>query len=740
MEKILRKEFGFSPQAKIRISASLIVFLLVSVCVFTLLNNNIREVVHRDAEKNIANISELNSNAIYKELTSRQKLLQSIAESLGHGVYADKERLLDRLRIYADNYEFYNIGILTLDGMLSTTTGEKMDVSSVSPYSNALNGEPLISESFMSADGDGYKLNALTMPVYNGKKMVFILTGTYRSRDLAEVLNISSYDGKGFSFVINADGEAVVYPVSGEDEDYLDLIAYINNQSELTPKGKKDRKGQCFMYQDEEYYAHYDELGINDWYLMTCVKESDVFNGTRLILNVVYVGMGFLWVLIGIILSSLLFQNIRYQRKMQRIIFEDPLLKEKNFEYLRIYFPQITREERSRMAFLVLDVDKFKEFNFLYGSKYGDKLLKYISSTFHEELDGDRLYRYVSDQFAGLIVCRDRQEAEEKLRRFQEHIEKDIEEKKIRPFKISMGICMMKDYDILHVVYSDAMIAKNTVKGNSVRKYAFYDAHMRQESMTNMEMESAFRDALHNQEFQVYYQPKYDMRNGRIVGSEALVRWRKPDGTMIPPGEFIPCFEANGQIVLLDEAMLENVCRQMKEMERDGLPVCQVSVNLSRLHLKYQGITEKIGEMLKRTGIDPSKLAIEVTESVLYDDNIPLAKIVSELHALGCQVNMDDYGTGISSLSSLANIDFDVLKLDKSFVDKIGDKKMESVIKSTIRLADDLGMMLIAEGVEEKRQTEFLKEQGCFYAQGFYYSRPVSEKEYRKMLRDELER
>lgn len=736
MDKILQKRFEFNKKTRISLGLSILAFVLLSLLIFQVLNIQVENSVKGDAEKNIKNISSQNADAIYRELFNRQMLLTAVAEGLDTDDVAagDWRRILKTLEGCAKKYHFYNMGVLTLDGVLYTTTGREVDVGNFSPYREALDKEPLISESFLAADGGGVQLNAFTMPVTKGDEILFILTATYQSSNLAEDLNLKIAEGEGFSFILNAEGRAVIYPHNGENQEYVRLLNFVDEDKDLTPRGE-EKEERFFEYEGEGYYAHFEALGINDWYLMTCAKTSDVYAGMHVIMRNVYIGMGFLWAMILAILGAMMGMYRRQQEKIQDAVFLDPLLKENNFDYLRLYFSQIPRENRRKMALMVLDVNNFKIFNMLYGSRKGDELLRYIDRVFKKTLPEDRLYRHVSDQFAGLLSCGSREEAEKKIRRLLNQIDEDIEEKRIITFVPSVGVCMLGDYHNINVAYSDAMIAKNTIKGNNIVKYAFYDEIMRKSSQRRMKLEAAFQEALRAQEFHIYYQPKYDIRSGSIVGAEALVRWIPLGGGMITPGDFIPCFEQSGQIVLLDEAVLDRVCREIREMEEEGLEIPRVSVNLSRVHLKEAGIVDKIRAKLKELDICPKRLSFEITESALYDDNISLSEIVSGLHKLGCRVDMDDYGTGISSLNSLANIEFDVIKLDKSFIDGVGNSKMESVIRSTIRLSEELGMTMIAEGVETKEQADFLVKWGCHYAQGFYYSMPVTKDAYKEMLR-----
>lgn len=387
------------------------------------------------------------------------------------------------------------------------------------------------------------------------------------------------------------------------------------------------------------------------------------------------------------------------------------------------------------MFLTVMDVDRLKEFNYIYGDKKGDDLLKYIVKVFREEVPEVQLFRYRLDYFVIVEKGRSNEDLDNNVKKVQDRFARDIENGVIQPFDTSAGVRRM-DPDIpLAWLINDAMIAREAVKGNHLLHHAFYDEEFTHKRTRYMEMESALPNALKNKEFHVYYQPKYDIPSGKIIGAEALVRWVKEDGAIISPGEFIPCFESSRQIILLNEEMLKQVCAQMKKMQDEGIKVQPVSVNLSRVHLRHPDILPNIQSIIRESRIDPSMLSFEITESALLEESIPLRTISEQLRSLGCMVDMDDYGVGASGPKALASNCFDVVKLDKSFVDEIGDEQVEEVIKATIYLADKFGMETLAEGVETKQQAARLMELGCTKAQGFYYSKPVPMEDYVELLR-----
>lgn len=732
MEKVLQERFGLNKKSKIVIAISVGLFFLFSIFIYSFLYEKIKAVVTEETEQNVVSINELNADIVDRELANRQNLLQSFADNLMEKKSDRYDIILREMHAYARNYDIHTLGILMPDGRLMTTDGKEFNTSLYrTPYTRALDGKPMISESFLAPGGSGERINLLSIPVSYEGELQFVLISAYLSSDLARLMKISALDGKVYSYILDEKGKMAIYPDSYDNSVYRSLIEYIDDEPGFIEGGEGFRE---FTFRGEEYYVYFSHLKINQWHLLTCSKKADVFSRAQLILSYVFAGFGLLWIQIHCFIILFFFLYYRFQKKTQAVVFYDKLLKEKNFEYLRVYFPQIPPEKKEKMALAVFDINKFKEFNVVYGIHAGDLVLKYINRVFKEELPDDEIFRYQADIFIGLMSCEDKKEAENKVRKILNRFSRDIERNRVQSFDMSVGIRLIKQKDVLRVVYSDAVTAKNEVKGNHFQKFAFYDDYMRKERLEYMEMEADFHKAVREDEFHVFYQPKVDMRTGKIVGAEALARWFKSDGSVISPAVFIPCFEKNRQIIVLDEIMMKNVCRQMRSMQEEGLEVPPVSVNLSRVHLKHSGIAGKIKNILLETEIDPAKLEFEVTESALYEDSIPLHEIIEQLHRMGCKVNMDDYGKGVSGVSSLAENAFDVIKLDKSFINGIGNHKMEAVIRSTISLAAELNMKILAEGVENQQQAEKLVQWGCYYAQGFFYSKPVSQEEYRKML------
>lgn len=382
---------------------------------------------------------------------------------------------------------------------------------------------------------------------------------------------------------------------------------------------------------------------------------------------------------------------------------------------------------------VVADVKDFKMINSIYGEKTGDEVLKYLGKTYADFINGGLLSRYGSNQFVGIL--RDRGEITwEQAEAWAQQV---ADAAPVSNLSVKYGIYQNVDRkQPLTIICDRAFIAMKSIQNEYGRSVAFYDGEMSREHIRQRMLEAGFADALERKEFVIYYQPKYDARTEHIAGAEALVRWKKADGTLILPGEFIPLFERNGQIVKLDEYVFQQVCAFQRQRMEQGEKLFPISVNLSRASLHHEKTVENLAGIVKEHGIPFSAVPIELTESAaLY--SMQIRGLTEKLVSIGFLLQMDDFGSGFSSMTSLSMLPFDVLKLDKSLIDYIDHPKGRQVVQHTIALAHGLGMKALAEGVERKEQVELLQQMGCDGIQGFYYSKPQPGDSFQHMLEED---
>lgn len=270
-----------------------------------------------------------------------------------------------------------------------------------------------------------------------------------------------------------------------------------------------------------------------------------------------------------------------------------------------------------------------------------------------------------------------------------------------------------------------AMIANGIANQSGLVNVAYFTEEIKNTILREKEIESRMMDALENGEFTVYYQPKIDIVNNRLIGAEALVRW-VDGGMVIAPGDFVPIFERNGFICQLDFYVLESVLKRMRKWLDEGLSIVKTSVNFSRVHLSDISFTNRIIRMLREYSIPAKYIEVEFTETGDTDAAPMLKEAIQSLKDYGIATAMDDFGTGYSSLSLLTNLSFDVLKLDKSFLEEgtVSDRE-KVVINNVIRMVQDLNIDVIMEGVETPEQVDFLRKVNCNMAQGYIFDKPL---------------
>ena len=284
-------------------------------------------------------------------------------------------------------------------------------------------------------------------------------------------------------------------------------------------------------------------------------------------------------------------------------------------------------------------------------------------------------------------------------------------------------------------VIDNANLARKHIKKNAENKCCFYDDELEERVKMELDICNSMQQALDDQEFIMYLQPKVDLETNKIVGAEALTRWQRKDGKFMFPDQFIPLFEKNGFIIQLDFYIYECACKAIKKWEELEIEPVTISVNVSRVHLNTDDFVEKVMELVKRYKIKHEYLEFELTESIFLDNTESAISTMHELREKGFYVSIDDFGAGYSSLNLLKDMTTDVLKLDKEFFGG-GDMKQEEkiIVSSITNMAKQLKMKVLSEGVETESQSKFLKEIDCDMAQGYLFAKPMPEDEFTSLL------
>jgi len=438
-------------------------------------------------------------------------------------------------------------------------------------------------------------------------------------------------------------------------------------------------------------------------------------------------------------LESLVFvsRDVTEQRKSQQLIshmaYHDPLTNLPNRRYL---LDRVTAEidaaeaAGTRFSLLFIDIDRFKNINDTLGHETGDRLLVEIANRLSQcdPASGNVVARIGGDEF--MVVLTDGTDAEEAAERILHSFRKPFvvgeHELFISP---SIGISVYPDNgNDLTTLMKKADIAMYHVKGSGRNHYQQYSMELDRHLHEKVNLENDLRKALSRspEQFEVYYQPKVDIRDRRIVGMEALLRWQHPELGLVQPDKFIPIAEEAGLISALGELALRQACKQAAAWSASGRPSVRMSVNLSSKQFRQPNLTSTIADILSECRLEPRCLELEITESaVLENVKEAIAKLI-ELKAMGIYLSMDDFGTGYSSLGDLKHLPLDILKIDRSFVMQTPHQQRDSaIVKAIVSLSETLEMSVIAEGVETEEQCAFLMGIRCFECQGYLFGRPL---------------
>lgn len=434
-----------------------------------------------------------------------------------------------------------------------------------------------------------------------------------------------------------------------------------------------------------------------------------------------------------------------YEKRLDRQITCDPLTELPNrdhFQQQLNHALERAREMGQRLTLMFIDVDNFKDINDVHGHRIGDRLLKDISERLRKCLrDGDIIARLGGDEFAVLIEAPaledyDRGVAERLLLEgakpcFIDQIE----------FFVSCSIGITRypaDGNDADTLLSNADAAMYNAKSEGKNCYCFYASEMNQSLRRRMSIASNLRRAVSNGDFLLHYQPRVELKHGRIVGVEALIRWQDGERGLVPPVEFIPVAEENGLIVPIGEWVLQTACVQTQHWRTQFQRDISVAVNLSARQFRTCDLVSLVQQVLRDTCLHPCALELELTESMLMHDVKRVQLVLAGLRALGISLAVDDFGTGFSSLNYLKSFPLDALKIDRSFVTDIAQgANDEAIVRAIIALAHSLNLRVVAEGVETAEQMRYLLQQGCDEVQGYYFSRPQTVDQISLMLQQQ---
>ncbi|MBR4169055.1 MAG: EAL domain-containing protein, partial [Lachnospiraceae bacterium] len=392
--------------------------------------------------------------------------------------------------------------------------------------------------------------------------------------------------------------------------------------------------------------------------------------------------------------------------------------------------------EESMYAVLSADIEKFRLINDKFGIEIGNRCLAYMGKSIREIMPKKSLAkRYQGDTFTVLMEYT----SEQDILNFINTLTNRMRDNDTLPQGISIvfGIYKVTDKSLpIRLMCDRARTVRRQAKGSIFTNYAVYDDVIRLKMREQAEIEEEMEMALHHHEFMMYLQPQVDVKTGKLSGAEALVRWEHPIKGVMVPAQFLPLFESNGFITRLDRFMWEEACKYLADLRKRDIDI-PISVNVSRAHVMESDLCRVLTDLVNRYGITTDKLELEITENLFVDDVEELFGQMEELKRRGFKIQMDDFGSGYSSLNMLRKAPVDTLKIDRFFLDEImSTSRGKIIVEASVKMAKELGLKVIAEGVETEEQLKFLTDAGCDIAQGYYYSKPITVEEFETFIKE----
>ncbi len=723
---------------KIRIWWIIALFIvIISISFFYV--NFLRDLIYKNTYDNISELSKQTTNQLNNSIDTQKQFVQQMVDFINKGYAKTPEEVFKRFNDDLDTYHFTRLVILDRNGNGSTSDGFVVEnYENMEEFFNQK--EVYLSENRPSTvSNNQVNIYSKTFSFHDEELVLFATINTENYKD---ILTRRLFNGQGGTYLINNTGVILIDSFNIVTENNVNLYDFMKEQNgfidfhdsegiDIMANNIRNNVNGTFdaKFKSNTYFIHYEKLAENDWYVVTVAPASIIARELNLFLGI---SLGLCFLITFIVIGTFIYIDISNQkqnRKLYKVAYIDPitslgnevLFKEKGALYL---------QSPSDNKYIVsIDIDKFKALNNIYGYDLCNKILNSLGEKLVNTFPKDNITcRISADIFVSMFSYSGKiDNLIDKLLRQSSKVKIDDSDISIN---LSIGIYQVTNNDKdINKVLDKAYMARAKTKGLYDVNYYIYDDLLENNLLEEQQIESSMHDALKNEEFKIVYQPKTFTNSEKLAGAEALVRWYK-NGEIIPPSKFIPLFEKNKFIIKLDLYIFEHVCKDMASWKEKYNFVPTVSINVSKEHFVEENFIDKYVEITDKYNVDRSKIDLEITESATIDENIDTLKILNNIKAKGFLISIDDFGTGYSSLSMIQSMPFDILKIDKVFVDQANLDSNQNIINYIMLIAEHLGVETIVEGVETKEQVDLIRKINCDIIQGYYYSKPLPKEEF----------
>ena len=747
MQKRLRKVTIF-------VICTAALLLIVGSFIFLYLYQGLNTAARRQMQ---AEVMEYRSR-IMRQIDKDLQTLHTLAGFLEYSDMENEDLLVQGMQKANSENEFVSMALMPTEGIgLKTSLNDGIDGNSSldsmseeaqTAIRQAWQGGSHISHLFHGKESNE-RVFVYAVPVYRQDKIIAALTASSHVEIFSDILaGDTVLGGSGYLHLIGSEGDFLVKSSKMVVQEAVDNLfdgPYIEpkEQDEIKKALKRQESiFSSFRYRGRTYQIFLNPVGINGWYLL-CVNTRQNINQS------IYQMVIVVWISFLVILALVIFLLLygwrllrKNNRELVRLAYQDTLTGADNMVRFTKKL-KIALDKPGSCALAAINVRQFKFINEIFGKEQGDRLLCFMKQVIEDELEeGEFLCRDFADRFYLFLRQGDREQIRIRLQKIIQRIEDvSIRIQNSYQLRLYCGVAVREKEETDQSLLAHLPFALAKARVTPGVHLWFYDAQLHKQEELDHYVETHMDQALRDEEFHLYLQPKMLLKDGSLGGAEALVRWITKENNIISPAQFIPLFEKNGFCVKLDLYMARRVCMQLRQWIDKGISPIPISVNQSKLLFYEIDYVQALSDLVEEYQVPPELITLEFLEGLAIENIDEVNEKIEQLKAKGFRISMDDFGTGYSSLNILGNLKIDELKLDRSFLQEVfqkGNHRCKIIMEQIIRMTKRLHVDTVMEGVETEENEALVKDLGCDYGQGYYYSRPITAAEFSRQFMGEI--
>ena len=709
---------------------SLVILLLFFIGII-IYSNILKNKLSGQVNITLSEVAYQNKMVVESQISEQRNLVKQLAIVIESENSLTNNHVLDTIKKIYQNGDYKNIGIVTPEKTIYISADGDFTTKYANYFDSLEDKESLI---ILDNDTINNQFSIfISEPItsINGDKGCLFFS--YDIKLLVSKLSIPSFNGEGYSYIVDSNGDKILSSNNKNSfnnfENIYDALVSANDKNTKVANSLKEKiingeEGLLIYNNKVDKTMYYLPLDVNDWYILTVVPSTTIntsYNSIMLMTIMLIIGITGLLIFL---LITIILTNYVKNKRLYNLIYVDPITN--GYSYTKFSNEVLLRgDSHKKKALLALDLNNFKLVNTLFGYENSNKILKEITQLINKRCSNNGFStRKMADHYLIYYEYGN----EDKLIHFIENLYLDICALKIfeTDYMIvpSIGVyTFTKLEESIESLENKAIIAWKNIKKDNYTYYDIFNDKVLSEMLENKKILDKLIKAIDNDKLDVYYQPKYDTISKKIIGAEALLRFKDSDGTMISPAVFVPIAEESGFVTMIDDYVLKKVCIDINYLKEKGFEI-PISINLSRKKLENGNFVKKYLEIMKNLNICVNDIEIEITEGTILSDNKAIKRSVKSLKKHGFNILVDDFGTGYSSISILKDLDIDEIKIDRSFIIDNSEKGRE-IIKYVFNLALALNVKTTAEGVETEEQYNLVKSFKCNTIQGYYFSKPI---------------